>query len=265
MDDCKDYLQPFYYPEEAVRDWCEIPHDKYEEYINRSSQPLFLGQQTWPDEKVVGAEFPCYPKRLKILKHALDVGELPMGRDGRPVAEGDHVAPHRRTITPEDLKAWMEAKFPNERPAFLFNHLERRELLDRKKLLEENEKLLIQVQELNERLERGRMLYREKSRELERLTEALRNVPSDTAYSLRGAALASRNEERRAEKAENMLKVFALAVALYQKNPALTRNALAERISNETGIPVHTVNKYWSELETLPHAEKLLPPKKRKG
>ena len=250
MEDCRDYLQPYYYPEEAVRDWCAIPPEEFKNY------PI-SPDTGWPDPDVIGQKYPCYPKRLAILKHEMNIGAIPVGRDGKPVAEGDHVAPHRRTVLPEDLKAWMEKKFPNERPAFLFNHLERRELSDRKTLLAKVEELETEVKNLNESLETGRELYRKLKREKNELEEQLKEYEKPQ----KGKNFHNVNLVKANEKLQNLLNLLSAAIAIYRKNPKLTRNSLAERLSEELGTPRDTINKYWKDLESLPHAEELLPPK----
>lgn len=52
-------------------------------------------------------------------------GELPHGRDGRPIDDGDHVAPHRITVRHTDLKTWMATYYPDQKPKFLFDEIER--------------------------------------------------------------------------------------------------------------------------------------------
>jgi len=60
----------------------------------------------------------------KILDATLN-GDLVHGRDGRTVAPGDHVAKERMTIRHTDLKAWMAKHYPDQKPKFLFDDVER--------------------------------------------------------------------------------------------------------------------------------------------
>lgn len=88
-----------------------------------------------------------------------------------------------------------------------------------------------------------------------------KNMPEEEKEERRGETLRKKNEEKQVEKVKKQLKVLAAAIALYRKNPNLTRNDLAAKLSQELNISQHTINKYWKELESLPHAEELLPPK----
>jgi hypothetical protein len=68
----------------------------------------------------------CLEPRTRAITEAIDSGDLPHGReDGRPVASGVHIAYERRHIRGRDLKDWMKKALPNEKPAFLFDDIER--------------------------------------------------------------------------------------------------------------------------------------------
>lgn len=68
---------------------------------------------------------PCLRARGMMIYDAIHNNELQHGRDGRKVEPGDHVAWHRRTIRHNDLKKWMAENFPDQRPVFLFDEIER--------------------------------------------------------------------------------------------------------------------------------------------
>ena len=59
------------------------------------------------------------------MHQAIEDGELVCGRDGKRVVEGEHVKVERRTIAREELKRWIAATWPSQRPAFLFDEVER--------------------------------------------------------------------------------------------------------------------------------------------
>lgn len=70
-------------------------------------------------------QWPCLRANAeKVLCAALE-GDLPYGRDGRTVQPGETVAKHRLTIRHADLKAWMLKSHPGQKPAFLFDDVER--------------------------------------------------------------------------------------------------------------------------------------------
>lgn len=103
--------------------WCGVPEDQVEEIVREATQlsGSGLGRSIWRHPAV-----PCLEPRSRALAEAVDNGELPHGReDGATVAAGDHVAYERRHFFGRDLKKWMEMAFPNEKPAFLFDDIER--------------------------------------------------------------------------------------------------------------------------------------------
>jgi hypothetical protein len=59
------------------------------------------------------------------MHEAIDAGALESRREGRQVGAADHVAPERRTVSREALKAWIAQAFPASKPAFLFDEVER--------------------------------------------------------------------------------------------------------------------------------------------
>lgn len=103
--------------------WCGVPEDQVEEIVREATQlsGSGLGRSIWRHPAV-----PCLEPRSRAIAEAIDDGELPHGReDGTSVAAGDHVAYERRHFFGRDLRKWMERAFPNEKPAFLFDDIER--------------------------------------------------------------------------------------------------------------------------------------------
>ncbi|MFU8789513.1 MAG: hypothetical protein ACNA7G_10815 [Methylobacter sp.] len=66
----------------------------------------------------------CLEPRCRLINDAIDRGVLPVCREkGNPV--NDHVAPNRRHLRGKDLREWIAKEHPNEKPAFLFDEIER--------------------------------------------------------------------------------------------------------------------------------------------
>jgi len=102
--------------------WCGVPEEQLKEVLADVSATAAtgLGRSIWKHPKI-----PCIEPRSRAIAEAIENGELPYGReDGRPV-DGEHVAYERRHFFGRDLKIWMEKAFPNEKPAFLFDDIER--------------------------------------------------------------------------------------------------------------------------------------------
>jgi hypothetical protein len=66
----------------------------------------------------------CMEPRCRAIHDAIVNGVLPCSREnGRVVTE--HVAPDRRHVSRQHLKDWIAAEFPSDKPAFLFDEIER--------------------------------------------------------------------------------------------------------------------------------------------
>ena len=69
---------------------------------------------------------PCLEPRSRAIAEAIEDGSLPHGReDAKPVRKDDHVAYERRHFFGRELRKWIKKTFPNEKPAFLFDDIER--------------------------------------------------------------------------------------------------------------------------------------------
>ena len=114
---CSALEKPFYRPIEAALRWCNL--------INMEGPILAAtGALIYP----AADAFPLYPcLRLNAEKifDAIENGELRHGRSGRIVATTEHVAPGKLTVRHTDLKAWMAKHYPDQKPKFLFDEIER--------------------------------------------------------------------------------------------------------------------------------------------
>lgn len=108
---------------QAAALWCGVPEDQITQILQEITQlsPTGLGRSIWAHPAV-----PCLEPRSRAIAEAIEGGLLPHGReDGNTVAGGEHVAYERRHFFGRDLRKWMEKAFPNEKPAFLFDDIER--------------------------------------------------------------------------------------------------------------------------------------------
>lgn len=115
-NDCNATVKPFYYPVEAAIRWCAIVEH----------EPEILAHMGFPHVVIPPPDprWPCLRQRTELIVDAMEVGELPHGRDGQAIRE--HVMLTRRTVRHNDLKAWMSRHYPDQKPAFLFDAVERR-------------------------------------------------------------------------------------------------------------------------------------------
>lgn len=114
---CSALEKPFYKPIEVAIRWCGlIQHEtKILSAVGEATMPRIDQFPQWP----------CLRANTEKVIDAIQHGDLVYGRDGAPVAIGEHVARHRLTIRHSDLKAWMVRNYPDQKPAFLFDEIER--------------------------------------------------------------------------------------------------------------------------------------------
>lgn len=102
--------------------WCGVPADQVAEELRRTAP---IGQSNALSRAILRHPYlKCLEPRIRAIHAAIDTGELQSCReDGRKV--DDHVAYERRHVYGLDLKEWAKKIAPSERPAFLFDEIER--------------------------------------------------------------------------------------------------------------------------------------------
>lgn len=108
---------------QAAALWCGVPENQVNEITREATQ---LSETGLGRSILTHPSVPCLEPRSRAIAEAIEEGSLPHGRDdGRTVPKGEHVAYERRCFFGRDLKKWMGKAFPNEKPAFLFDDIER--------------------------------------------------------------------------------------------------------------------------------------------
>ncbi len=108
---------------QAAALWCGVPENQIAQIVQEATalSHTGLGRSIWVHPAV-----PCLEPRSRAIAEAIEDGSLPHGReDGQTAVSGGHVAYERRHFFGRDLRKWMEKAFPNEKPAFLFDDIER--------------------------------------------------------------------------------------------------------------------------------------------
>lgn len=114
---CNALEKPFYRPIEAALRWCNLV--AYEQQILQvTGEGLLPPAGAFP-------QWPCLRANAEKIVDAIQNNELPYGRDGRTVSPGEQVAKHRLTVRHTDLKKWMAEHYPDQKPKFLFDEVER--------------------------------------------------------------------------------------------------------------------------------------------
>lgn len=107
------YEKLFYRPIEAAIRWCDLI----------SFEPQILDSAWDRPERLITAfpQWPCLHANIERILDAIRNHELPYGALGTTVALGTPVDLKLLTIRHSDLKRWMIAYHPEQRPSFLFS------------------------------------------------------------------------------------------------------------------------------------------------
>lgn len=116
---CNALEKPFYRPVEAALRWCGLIAHEVEilAALHGGSDIPRTGQ--FP-------RWPCLQANTERILDAVMHGNIPHGRDGKTVAPDDHVRADRVTVRHTDLREWMTKHYPDQKPAFLFDEIERK-------------------------------------------------------------------------------------------------------------------------------------------
>lgn len=120
-DSCEEvraYYSAYYIPQAAAL-WCGVPSEMVDSILNQSVEN---GRNIYRHHSI-----DCLEPRCRAIHDAIDNNKIPCGRDGRGrnYESEDHVAAERRTVSRQDLKAWIAKEFPSDKPDFLFDEIER--------------------------------------------------------------------------------------------------------------------------------------------
>ena len=118
-DDCADvraYHTHYSIPRAAAL-WCGVPADRLDRILELT---IDVGRGIVSHPKV-----PCIEPRCRAMHEAIEAGDLECRREGKKITPGEHVAPERRSVSREALKAWIAVAFPASKPDFLFDAIER--------------------------------------------------------------------------------------------------------------------------------------------
>ncbi|WP_157381260.1 protein kinase [Tepidiphilus margaritifer] len=120
-NDCQhlNAYQAYYPVPVAAMLWCGVPPDEVQEELNRiTPHPYIRGVFTHPF-------IPCFEVRCRIIHDAIERGALPASRENGKVTN-EHIAPERRHVSREHLRAWIAKEHPADKPEFLFDEIERK-------------------------------------------------------------------------------------------------------------------------------------------
>jgi hypothetical protein len=97
--------------------WCGISPGEIEEHLRMAIE---AGRAVFRHPYVR-----CLEPRCRAIHDAIEKGVLPCSRENGRVVEG-YVAPERRHVSRQHLKEWIAKEFPSDKPAFLFDDIERK-------------------------------------------------------------------------------------------------------------------------------------------
>ena len=114
---CNTLEKLYYRPIEAALRWCNL--------IGYESQVLAkVGAELLPPTDAF-PQWPCLRLNTEKIWAAIQDGELQYGRDGKTVVPGETVRKDRITVKHTDLRTWIQKTYPDQKPKFLFDDIER--------------------------------------------------------------------------------------------------------------------------------------------
>lgn len=121
-DSC-EHVQSYYtvYPVPvAAALWCGVPPDEIDEHLKIA---VLVHRATYRHPYIK-----CLEPRCRAIHEAIEKGALPVSRENGKSFDGstEQVAPERRHVTRQNLKEWIATEFPADKPAFLFDEIERK-------------------------------------------------------------------------------------------------------------------------------------------
>lgn len=174
---CSSLEKAYYTPLEAALRWCNlIAHEVM--ILTKVGDATLPAVRDFP-------QWPCLRVNAEKILSATMNHELPYGRDGRAVPDGEQVAKHRLTIAHNDLKAWITKYYPNQKPAFLFDEVERQ--LHSGITIDAYQALLAEKTHLSLRLDDAVKTFREQKSTIEHLqgiNESLKKMVDTGSYAL---------------------------------------------------------------------------------
>ena len=124
-DSCADVKARYaiYSIARAAALWCGVTEEVIEQVLEESS-PI---SETGLGRCIVShPHASCIEPRCQAIAQAIEEGLLPHCREnGKQVDAGEHAAYERWHVTGRALKKWISEEFPNDKPAFLFDDIER--------------------------------------------------------------------------------------------------------------------------------------------
>ena len=165
----------FYRPIEAAMRWANLlRHEQAILSAISSFQclPATLDFPRWEELKI------CNDR----IYDAVYIGDLPYGRDGITLNEEALFSSGELTVRHVDLKRWMRAQYPEQRPSFLFSREER--VAHPVITLESGQAMLVERQALQVELAQRRQQLEDLQERLNRLLTSSANTRSDSQECL---------------------------------------------------------------------------------
>lgn len=219
---CNVLEKSFYTPLEAVIRWCGL--FEQEEYI------LSIMGDDWLPKVNQFPQWPCLRNNVGKIQDAIRNGDLDHGRDGITVS--DHVAPSRLTVRHSDIKEWMAKYFPDQKPAFLFDEIER----STHSAINAETFMIVQADRdaLKARLDIGDSKYQVLQKENSLLQKKVNNLTSKLESA--GRIPGVRSESSYQKLVAVLLKCIVGEIPGFKKSPSFESEAkLIEIISDNYG------------------------------
>lgn len=231
---------------EAALLWCGVKHNE----LNEEMKFLTLISQSIYSHPYI----PCLEKKTRVLTTAVNNGILRAVREhGDGGENGDHVAYARRHFWIKDLKQFISENYPNDRPKTIFHEEELKPIVDvseYERMSKEYQKLLAENTNLKTALSSAESKIRDCDLALQSMAVQVQQAKSaqiDAEERLeKGRELYRQLQRQKSvnpDKVADVLKLMSLAISdLQKKGDKITASGLntylhglKARIERETG------------------------------
>lgn len=235
----KSYFACYTVPEAALL-WCGVPEDELEGHLEYATP---IGNNSEYAKSILKQPYiPCLEPRCRAIQDAIDKGKLKVGRDGSDTyftTDSGHVAYSKRTLKREDLREWIANEFPNDKPAFLFDEIER--AIHPSITIEAYQALKADRDALKTRIDKAIDSYRELQKENVNLKAALKKPElsekeHETYQNIIGGLLTLLLGNTPAGKAQSVFN-----------NQTAIIDALLARFENKQGIKQRTLEEKFAD------------------
>jgi hypothetical protein len=234
VNSCNALERAYYRPIEAALRWCNlIDHEIV--ILEKTAMRLYPDLADFP-------QWRCLRVNAEKIVDAIKNEELPYGRDGQTVPAGEQVAAQRMTVRHTDLKKWMDEHYPDQKPKFLFDEVER----NTHSAINKDAFIALQADRdsLKTRIDKAEIWAKEHIAKLKDAELKIKDLENKLKANV---------EPLQVRERETMIKIIHALAKNGYKYPehGSVKDILSDFERNNNGVVENTLSKYLKEFDTL--------------